>query len=175
MQIFSEVFGANAGAKRDIMRVLKNGACSAQELASALGTQRGGHIARNLEELELAGFVGRDSGLNPETGSRARQGRYRLADNYTRFYLNFIEPHLPEIEADHFAFASLDTLPGWDSTLGLQFENLIENHASELLPYLNLSGIPILEGRLAPVVKENAWSDAIVPVDRLLGRQPFAE
>ncbi len=238
-QIFNDVFGASATGKREILRVLGDGAKTSQEIAERMGTERGGNIARNLGELELAGFVARDSGLNPETGERARQGRYRLADNYTRFFLRFIEPHLPEIEAGRFAFASLDSLPGWETTLGLQFENLVVNHAMEIMPFLHLEGIPILsaapymkkrsqsgdgvqidlliqtrksifaveikrrreigeeverevagklarihanrdmslraalvyEGRLAPVVRGNAWFDAIVPIDLILGRQ----
>lgn len=238
-QIFSDVFGESADSKREILRILGDGAKTSQAIAECMGTERGGHIARNLEELELSGFVARDSGLNPETGGRARQGRYRLADNYTRFFLRFIEPHLPEIEAGRFSFASLDSLPGWESTLGLQFENLVVNHAMELMPFLHLDGIPILyaapylkkrsgtgagvqidllvqtrraifaveikrrreigeeiedevagkiarihtrrdvsiraalvfEGRLAPVIRGNAWFDAIIPIDLLLGRK----
>ena len=33
---------------------------------------------------------------------------------------------------------SLESLPGWDSVLGLQFENLIVNNAMSLIPYLHL-------------------------------------
>ncbi len=180
----------------------------------------------------------RDSGLNPATARRARQDRYRLADNYTRFYLRYIEPQLPEIEGGRYDFASVESLPGWETILGLQFENLVLNHAMELVPFLNLQGVPILsaapyrkkggkrgdgvqidlllqtrkaafvievkrqreigeeveeevarkverlpvprsrsirtalvyEGRLAPVVRGNAWFDALIPFGRLLGR-----
>ena len=237
-QIFHDVFGENASAKREILRALADGAKTSEDIAAAVGTERGGHLGRNLDELELAGFVSRDSGLNPVTARRARQDRYRLADNYTRFYLRYIEPQLPEIEGGRYDFASVESLPGWETILGLQFENLVLNHAMELVPFLNLQGVPILsaapyrkkggkrgdgvqidlllqtrkaafvievkrqreigeeveeevarkverlpvprsrsvrtalvyEGRLAPVVRGNAWFDAIIPFGRLLGR-----
>ena len=45
-----------------------------------------------LKELAEGGFIDPDPGLNPETGEEARVSRYRLRDNYTRFYLKYIEP-----------------------------------------------------------------------------------
>ncbi|MBR6022332.1 MAG: AAA family ATPase [Kiritimatiellae bacterium] len=165
-QIFHDVFGSNAGAKREILRALAEGPKTPSELAEALGSERGGHLARNLEDLELAGFAARDSGLNPSTGIRARQGRCRLADNYTRFFLRFIEPHLPEIEAGLFDFASLESLPGWETVLGLQFENLVLNHATELLPFLGLRGVPILSA--APFREKGSPSGKGLQVDLLI-------
>ena len=165
-QIFHDVFGAHAGAKREILQALADGPKTPAELAEALGSERGGHLARNLEDLELAGFAARDSGLNPATGSRARQGRCRLADNYTRFFLRFIEPHLPEIVGGQFNFASLESLPGWEAVLGLQFENLVLNHAMELMPFLGLQGVPILSA--APFREKGGRRGEGVQVDLLI-------
>ena len=39
---------------------------------------------------------------------------------------------------------SLESLPGWDSILGLQFENLVLHDAMALVPFLHLGGVPIL-------------------------------
>ena len=46
-----------------------------------------------------------------------------------------IEPRAAAIKAELFEFASLEQLNGWDSILGLQFENLILNHVNDLPPY----------------------------------------
>ena len=88
----------------------------------------------------------RNSGLAPlgfgPQGSR--QDRFRVCDNYTRFYLRYIEPHEEAIRKGQFAFTSLESLPGWDAVLGLQFENLVLNDAMALVPFLRLGGVPIL-------------------------------
>ena len=41
-------------------------------------------------------------------------------------------------------FTALENLPGWESVMGLQFENLILNQIPELLPRLGLAGLPVL-------------------------------
>ncbi len=143
-QIFADVFGERAMAKRSILASLADGPKTGQELAAALQVERNGHLSSHLDELELAGFVAKDSGLNPETGQTARQDRYRLRDNYTRFYLRYIEPHEAEIKAGLVQSAPLETLPGWETVLGLQFENLILNQVPELLPLVGLGGLPVL-------------------------------
>ena len=64
--------------------------------------------------------------------------RYRIKDNYTRFYLHYVESRRTAITKGLFKFSSLEQLKGWDSILGLQFENLVLNHVEDLFPHLGL-------------------------------------
>ena len=143
-QIFSEIFEDSAASKKDILRALSSGSLTGSEIAARLSTDRNGHLSRHLDELEAAGFVARDGGLNPETGKPAKIVQYRIRDNYTRFYLHHMEPRIAAIKSGSFAFETLDGLAGWQSILGLQFEALVVNHYRELLPMLNPAGNLIL-------------------------------
>lgn len=143
-QIFSEIFEESAAVKKDILRALSSGSLTGSEIAARLSIDRNGHLTRHLDELESAGFVARDGGLNPETGNPAKIIQYRIRDNYTRFYLHHMEPRIAAIKAGSFAFETLDGLAGWQSILGLQFEALVVNHYRELLPMLNPGGNLIL-------------------------------
>ncbi len=66
-----------------------------------------------------------------------------MCDNYTRFFLKYIEPHEAEIRNGRYGFGSLLELRGWDSDMGFQFENLVANNVTALLPHLHLDGITI--------------------------------
>lgn len=143
-QIFSDVFGSNATVKRTLLRALSDAPMTCAELADALSVGKGGSLTRNLDELVLAGFVARDSDVNPRTGKPARECKYRLSDNYTRFYLHYIEPNAVNIKKGKYKFVALEGLRGWDSILGLQFENLIVNNFEALLTPLGLNGVEIL-------------------------------
>lgn len=149
--IFSQVFGEDAQLKNTILRALADGAKTCAELSESLGVERGGSLLDNLNVLAESGFASRDEGYNPETGKPARQSRFRLSDNYTRFYLKYIAPHEHEILADRYAFESLDMLPGWDAMIGLQFENLVVNNANEIFKHLHFGNIPVLSA--APYLK----------------------
>ena len=119
-------------------RTLVDGPKSVTEIAAALDTEKSGRISSALKELEEAGFVASDPGRNPETGTTVRSCRYRLKDNYTRFYLKYVEPAKETIDAGSFAFAGLEQFAGWQSIMGLQFENLVINNYRSLLPRLGL-------------------------------------
>lgn len=142
--VFASVFGANAPVKRKILEALAEAELDGTDLSERLGIARNGRLSDVLRELEMAGFVSKNVGINPETGKRARQDRYRLKDNYARFYLKYIAPFHEEILAGDFEFFSVENLPGWDVILGLQFENLVLNNVRELLPLLHLDGKQIL-------------------------------
>ena len=141
--IFSEVFGETSLVKADILRRLSAGAATCSELADRLGVERGGSLSRNLAELCEAGFLAKDDNVNPATGRKSKLARYRVGDNYTRFYLKYVEPHEGEIRSGRYGFGSLSGLAGWDVDKGLQFENLVANHAMALMPYLHLDGITV--------------------------------
>lgn len=143
-EIFNSVFGDTVSVKRHVLECLVNGPLSCAELADELGIKRGGSLERSLEDLELAGFVSKDPGLNPESGKRARLNRYRLKDNYTRFYLKYIEPHETEIKSGRFAKIDPEGLPEWNTVMGFQFENLILNNVEPLLKKMGLDNVPVL-------------------------------
>jgi hypothetical protein len=54
--------------------------------------------------------------------------KYRLSDNYLRFYLKYISEYKTKIERNAFSIKTITALPGWDTILGLQFENLVLNN-----------------------------------------------
>lgn len=105
-----------------------------------LRLEKGGRVSAALARLEEAGLVSADSSVNPETGKPAREVRYRLRDNYSRFYIKYIEPSKNVIDSGAFELVALDALEGIDAVLGLAFENLVVNNCRELIPLLNLKG-----------------------------------
>ena len=121
-----------------VLRSLVDGPRTVTEISSALGTEKSGRISDALDALAECGLVSADVGLNPETGAWVRERRYRLRDNYSRFYLKFVEPVARMIDEGAYRFGSLDMLDGWRSVMGLAFENLVVNNYPDLLPHLHL-------------------------------------
>ena len=164
--IFTTVFSARSPLKRAVLARLADGSASGAELAEALGVARNGQFSELLEELEMAGFVAADSGLNPENGKRSKEIRYRLRDNYSRFYLKYVEPHSAEIVSGRYEFVSVENLPEWAVIMGLQFENLVVNNFKSLLPYLHLNGVQVFSA--APFRKFKNDEERGVQVDLLV-------
>ena len=164
--IFSEVFGENAKTKRSLLNAIAEKPQTVSEIAKHLGKECGGHLTDHLEELQLAGFIAEDSGLNPETGKPSLFKRYRLKDNYTRFYLRCIEPHRQRIENGLFNFTSLKQLDGWNAILGLQFENLVVNNFHALLPRIGLGDVAVLSA--APFRKSAGETSPGCQIDLLI-------
>ena len=142
--IFNRVFGKSAIRKRDILGALSDGPKTVSEVARCLGVERNGTLGDELKELDTAGFVAQDRGLNPETGKPSLEVRYRVKDCYTRFYLRYVAPVRERVEKGLFSISTLDAMPGWDVMLGLQFETLVLNNFHSLLPFLGLEHANIL-------------------------------
>ena len=121
-----------------IMRALVDRPLSVSEAAKVINAGKGGKIGEALEQLEEAGLVASNIGKNPETGKPLREIKYRLKDNYARFYLRYIEPRKEIVDAGAYRFVSLDALDGWETIMGLQFENLVVNHYPALIAPLHM-------------------------------------
>src|SRR5262249_54823879 len=70
--------------------------------------------------------------------------RFRLIDNYLRFYLRYIDPNRGKIEKGHFNEQTISAFPGWNSIMGLQFENLVLHNREFVFEALRLRKEDIL-------------------------------
>ena len=171
-ETFNGVFGRRARTRRRILKALMAGPKSAVELAELDGKTPNGSYARALKDLRMAGYVAGDGGLNPFTGEPLREERFRISDNYTRFYLHYIEPRRQMVERDLFEFSSLEQLKGLDTMLGIQFENLVLGNLKMLFPMLGLeeslvlSAAPYLQRATAD--KERCQIDLMIQTRRMI-------
>jgi len=124
-QIFSDLFDRRGPAYRGLVAALAEGNRTLQEVCELSNVGKGGVISSYLQDLVLAGFLQRDFTWDLRTRSPSKLSRFRLKDNYLRFYLKCILPHRARIQARRQAQTPLTALPGWESIMGLQFENLV--------------------------------------------------
>ncbi len=137
--LFSNIFQRKSSLYREIVKVLTYGAKEPTQLAEELGVEMTGLFSEYLEELALSGFIKRDYTWHVKTGQDSKRSKYRLSDNYLRFYLRYIEKYRTKIDRGGFQFKSLMSLPEWNTIMGLQFENLILNNRKILYSFLGIS------------------------------------
>jgi uncharacterized protein len=138
-QIFSDLFLRDSPFYRKIVEVLVTGSKERNEICEILKIDPGGRISEYLTELELAGFITRDFTWNIRSGVDSKLSKYRLCDNYLRFYLKYIDKNLSKINRNSFRFKSLPSLPEWNTIIALQFENLVLNNRSLVHQALNIA------------------------------------
>lgn len=136
--IFSDIFLRDSEDYRRILEALCRGAKEVEEITDFLHRATAGRIPEYLRELELAGFVARDYTWNLRTGEDGKLSRFRLRDNYLRFYLKYIQKNRNKIERENYALKSLGSLPEWSAMMGLQFENLVLNSRRQVHELLRI-------------------------------------
>ena len=108
--------------------------------AAALGS--GGAATKVLDELEESGFI-----LQVPRIERAkRDAVYWLADEYSLFYLTWIERHRGGADG---AWMRKQGTPAWRAWTGLAFEALCLKHVAELKRALGIAGVETVEGAWA--------------------------
>ena len=137
-EMFKDVIAKRPRMVAMVLEALVDGPMTMSEISGAISVGAGGNVSAALDQLVEAGLVSRDIGMNPETGDEIRERRYRLSDNYVRFYLKCIQPAAKTIDAGTFRYSRLARFEEWNAVKGFAFENLIVNHYGELLPYLHL-------------------------------------
>ncbi len=138
-QIFSDLFGKKSLSYRTIVESLASGPKLASEIYAALQKKKAGIYDEYIKDLVQAGFLKRDFTWHLKEGTHSKFSKYRLSDNYLRFYLKYILPNKVQIENGLFASASLTSLPGWESVMGLQFENLVTHNRQSLWKMMGIT------------------------------------
>lgn len=133
-RIFSDLFQKKNDTYLKIVRKLAEGSTVLNEIAEALEMKKGGTVSDYLEDLILTGYVSRDYTWSLKSGAESFLSRYRLKDNYLRFYLKVIEPNRSIILQDELLKPA-----AWDSIMGLQFENLVLNNRKRVKECLNIA------------------------------------
>jgi len=104
------------------------------ELIAAAKLTDGGYLSRVLEELRESGFIS----LYPIYGKKKKGVRYRLTDQYSSFYLRFIEPNNYGGEGSFLALSQTQTYKSW---CGYAFETVCLQHVLQIKKALGINGI----------------------------------
>jgi uncharacterized protein len=137
-EIFSDLFSRRKARHKELVTCLANGSKDLAQICKDLGKSQGGIYSSYLDELVKAGFVRRDFTWDLKSGKPGKLSRYRLSDNYVRFYLKYINPNRIKIEQEKIPESILDKLPNWEGIIGLQFENLVTRNYKILWKMLNI-------------------------------------
>lgn len=166
-QIFHDVFGRRAEGHVELLQALVGGSRTVSEIGAALDNVPGGSLSDALEGLASAGFVHRDVSFSPKTGEhRERAIRYRLSDNYLRFWLKYVAPRRAQIEKRLYRRGPLESLVAWDSIFGLQLENLAVQSFDAVRQRLGLDRTLVLNA--GPYVQRKTQRRAGCQIDLLV-------
>ena len=118
-----------------------------EQLLKEAGLSDGGEASLFLRELEESGFLG--SML--QYGKKSRGRFYRLTDEYSRFYLKWIElvarSSFSEIDKQHWQKQS--PLPSWLAWAGYAFETIGLKNVHKIKQALGIGGV---------LTQEASWS-----------------
>ncbi len=135
LRLYPALF-ANAEKHISVIRALatKWHGLTRKEISHVSGINEGGSLSRILSELMYSGFI---SVYRP-FGKKKKNKLYRLTDEYSLFYLKFIEGKVHEGKEvwNHLSQTQLYKI--WS---GYAFENICLKHIPQIKKALDLSGI----------------------------------
>jgi len=138
-RIFHDLFSRKSKAYKKIVEVLsENHSMHQEDICKCVGRPNGRVMSECLKDLTEAGFVSADFTWDIKTSKVSKLRKYRLSDNYLRFYLKYISPNKQKILKGKFQEVSLFNIIKWESIMGLQFENLVIHNSRDLLNQLNI-------------------------------------
>jgi uncharacterized protein len=163
---FKELYPALFGGAKKHMTVIraladKQSGLSRSEILERGQFSSGGTVTKVLEELEESGFI---TAYMP-FGKQAKDAIYKLTDEYSLFYLKFIEGSKVKGQG---AWQKVSATQSWVSWRGLAFEHLCLKHIEQVKKALGIAGI---------YTEESVWrhigrdQDQGVQIDLLIDRQ----
>ena len=126
----------NARTHMEVIRALarKNSGLSRNEIIESCRLTSGGGTTQLLEELRESGFI------TPYIpfGRTAKDALYRLTDEYSLFYIKFIENSRA---AGPGTWIKLSTSPAWRSWSGYAFESICMKYSQSLKKALGIENV----------------------------------
>jgi hypothetical protein len=122
----------------------------------------GGSVSHLLEELEESGFILR----MPQFGLESKDAIYRLTDEYSLFYLSFIERH--QGRADN-VWLNRRGSPAWRSWSGYAFEGICVKHIAPIKRALGIEAVETVES--AWHHRSSASAERGAQIDLLIDRK----
>lgn len=119
-----------------------------------------GRVTKVLMELSESGFITAYTAF----GKKKKGQLYRLTDEYSIFYLRFIEPNLAETQGVWTNLSQGQTYKIW---CGYAFENVCLKHVPQIKKALGISGV---YSRSASFFKKSDEQNAGVQIDLLIDR-----
>jgi AAA+ ATPase superfamily predicted ATPase len=104
------------------------------ELLAEMNFSSGGTLTAILEELQESGFI---TGYIP-LGKKAKDTVWKLTDEYSLFYIKYIERNISSGKGTWFRICSR---PSWKSWSGFAFETVCLQHEEQIKSALGLTGI----------------------------------
>ncbi len=138
-RIFSDLFSSRYLRYKQIVERLADGGATLEQICSAINLGKGGVISEYLEDLAETGYIVQDYTWNIKSNKESNLCKFRLRDNYLRFYLKYIEPLRTQIEKNRIVIP-----PAWTSIMGLQFENLVLNNFHKMYSLIGLNPSEVL-------------------------------
>jgi uncharacterized protein len=131
-----------------------------EELVLLSKLANGGGLSKILEELVQSGFI---SEYFP-FGKKKKEKIYRLCDEYSLFYLQFVERHRHQNDN---TWQTLSQTPAYKSWAGYAFESICLKHIRQIKQSLGISGI---YSEASSFYKKGTAQDAGFQIDMLLDR-----
>lgn len=145
------------------------------ELIALSKQPSGGGTTSRLKQLEEAGFL---TSLVPY-GHKDRGVYYVMDDEYSLFYLYWIEPHLKTIakkETNEGFWLSLSHQSSWEAWAGYAFESICYKHINQIRRALHIdSGARVGTWRYSSKIKEEKGAQIDLLFDRLDGAITLCE
>ncbi|MBK6948121.1 MAG: AAA family ATPase [Haliscomenobacter sp.] len=131
------------------------------EIIASCQFKSGGTLSKVLEELEESNFIS----AYPQFGKSVKEAVFKLTDEYSLFYLKFVENSKAKGAG---AWQSYANEQAWLSWRGFAFENICLKHIAQIKKALGISGV---------YTEESVWrylskgSETGAQIDLLIDRQ----
>lgn len=156
---FEEVFESlftHSNTHKEIIRMLgkTQRGLTRDELIYKTSFTGGGNFSKTLNELIVSGFVG----FSKTYGNKKKSALYRLSDEFTRFYLKYIEPN--KNQGKNF-WHTLSKEQSYISWCGFNFETICLKHVEQIKKALGIIGIHS---------ENSSWMNESAQIDLIIDR-----